>query len=101
MVDVRRGSVVVERRVDRHHDPDLAAEGLAQRVLDLAAQPALELTAGEVVGHRDDRGALVQGDWLAGAQPSSLVGLEVVEHPRPHPREIGGGIGRGARRRSR
>ncbi len=46
-----------------------------QRVLELASQPALELAAGELVGDGDDRGALVQGDRLAGAEPGPLVGL--------------------------
>ena len=65
-------SSLVERRVDRDREPDLAAEGDGQRVLELGAQPALELVAGELVGDGDDRGVLVQGQRLArpGARPA-------------------------------
>ena len=65
-----------------------------ERVLELAAQPALELAAGEVVGHGDDRGALVQGDRLAGAQPGPLVGLELVDAPRARRRARSVAVGR-------
>jgi hypothetical protein len=67
--------LVVELRIDRDGDPDLVTEGDGERVLELTTQAALELTAREVVGHRDDRGVLVEGDRLAGAQPGSLVWL--------------------------
>ena len=80
--------VLVELGVDRDRDPDLPAEGDGQGVLELAAQPALELAAGEVVGHGDDRGALVEGHRLAGAQPGALVGLEVLDDAAPGACEV-------------
>ena len=75
------GSTVTAIRISR---PKRIGEG----VLELGAQPALELVAGEVVGHGDDRGALVQGDRLAGAQPGPLVGLQVVDHAAPGDVEV-------------
>ncbi len=74
---------VVQGRVHGHRDPDLATEGHGERVLELSAQPALELAAGEVVGDGDDRGALVEGDRLARPQPRPLVGLQVVDDAAP------------------
>ena len=58
----------------RDGEPDRLAEALAEGVLERRAQPALELVAGELVGDGDDRGALVQRQRLAGAQPGPLVG---------------------------
>jgi hypothetical protein len=79
---------VLERGVDRDEHADLAAEALAQRVLDVVAQPALELGAGELVGDRDDRGVLVQRHGHARAQPGPLVGLEVLDDLLPCRPEI-------------
>ena len=47
--------------VDGDRQPDLPAERLGQGVLELAAEPALELGPGELVGHRDDRGGARAG----------------------------------------
>ena len=58
--------------------PSAVAEG----VLDAGAQPALELVAGELVGHRHDRGALREHQRLAGGQPDALVGRQVVDDAR-------------------
>ena len=99
-----RWGVVVEGGVDRHGDADLAAERLAERVLELAAQAPLDLAAGEVVGDGDDRRALVDGHRLAGAQPGPLVGLELGDHARPHRGEVrlrGPSTGRSAQSRPR
>ena len=52
-------------RVDGGAEPDLAAEHLAQRTLELGSQPALDLGAGELVGDRDDRQLVVDGDRIA------------------------------------
>ena len=72
-----------ELGVDGDRDPDLPAEGGAEGVLEPGAQPALELVAGEVVGDRDDRGALVQGHRPARGQPGPLVGRQVLDQRAP------------------
>ena len=77
------GSTVTASRISR-------PKTVGERVLELAAQPALELVAGELVGDRDDRGALVEGHRLAGAQPGALVGLEVVDDRAPGGAEVRG-----------
>ena len=92
-LEVVEAHPVVELRVDRDRDPDLLAEGVRQRVLEPGPEPALELLAGEVVGHRDDRGVLVQGDRLTGAEPGALVGLEVVDQGAPHLGQVAGAGG--------
>ncbi len=81
--------------VDRHRDPDLGAEGVAQGVLEPRAEPALELVAGEVVGHRDDRGVLMQGDRAARGEPGPLARGQVVDQVAPHRVEVGTLGGRG------
>ncbi len=83
---------LLELGVHGDRDPDLATEAHRQRVLELGAQAALELVAGEVVGDRDDGGALVEGDRLTGAQPGALVGLEVVDHAAPGDSEVRGAL---------
>ena len=64
------------------------AEDRGQRVLELAAQPALELGAGEVVGDGDDRGVPVEGDRFAGLDPGLLVGLQLLDHALPGGRQV-------------
>ncbi len=80
----RRRRVVLQGRVHRHRDPDLPMEAHAQRVLELGSEPTLELAAGEVVGDRDDGGALVQRDRFARPEPGPLVGLELLDDAAPH-----------------
>ena len=87
----RSRPAAAELGVHGHRDPDLPAEGVAQGVLQPGAQPALELVAGELVGDRDDRGALVHRHRLAGRQPGALVGRQVVDQVAPQPVELGGG----------
>src|SRR5205823_2610951 len=56
--------------------------------LEVRAQPGLELAAGEVVGHCDDRGALVQRDRPGVRQPGALVRREAREYPGPGITEV-------------
>ena len=75
--------------VDRHAEPDVAAEDRGQPLLDLGAQPALELAAGELVDDLDDRLVAVQGHRGAGLQPGPLVGLQLPDHRPPRLLEVG------------
>ena len=101
------GVEAAELGVDGDRDPDLAAEGGAEGVLEPGAQPALELVAGELVGDRDDRGALVQGHRPA-ARPARPAGWAAGPRPaRSRPCRAGSGPGsvgagrRGGRRSGR
>src|SRR5829696_7541698 len=78
-----------DARVYGDREADLATEALGERVLELAAQPALELRAGEVVRHRDDRGVAVPADGLADADPRLLVRLALPDDALPGGREVG------------
>ena len=78
-----------ELGVHRDGDPDLAVERGAEGVLEAGAQPALDLVAGEVVGDRDDRGALVQRHRAAAGQPGPLVGRQVLDQGAPDPVQLG------------
>ena len=91
---------LVEAGVDGDRDPDFAGEAHGEGVLELPAEPALELDAREVVGHRDDRGVLVEGDRLAGAQPGPLVGLQLVDDLAPRLVEVRHHLLHGSRRLS-
>jgi hypothetical protein len=64
-------------------------EAHGERVLELTAQAALELGAGELVADGDDRGIGVERDRLAGAYPGLLVGLELVDDVLPGGSEVG------------
>ena len=79
----RGGLRRLQRGIDGDGEPDVSGERLGEGVLELAPQPALELGAGELVGHRDDRGALVERHRFAVAQPGLLVGLQVLDHLLP------------------
>ena len=76
------GFTVTASRISR---PNAHGQG----VLELAAQPALELGAGEVVADRDDRGVAVQRDRLAGLDPGLLVGLQLLDHALPGSSQVG------------
>src|SRR4051812_11989011 len=75
--------MAAELGVDRDGDPHRVVEGGAEGLLELRPQPALDLVAGELVGDRDDRGALVQGDRAAAGEPGTLVGRQLCEELLP------------------
>jgi len=70
--------------------PHLATEGRAERVLQPGPQPRLELSAGEVVLHRDDDRVAVQGHRLGSADPGPLAGGQIVDQDLPGVREFVG-----------
>ena len=74
--------------VDGHPEPDVTTERQGQRLLDLAAQPAFELGAGELVGDLDDGLVAVQGDGRTGLEPGALVGRELLDHALPGGHEV-------------
>ena len=79
---------LAELGVDGDGQPDLASEDGGQRVLELPAQPALELGPREVVGHGDDGGVAVERDGFARLDPGLLVGLQLVDHALPGGRQV-------------
>ena len=83
------GRVGDQGRVDGGAEPDLAAVDAAERSLELGPQPALDLGAGELVGHRDDGQVVVDGHRVAVRQPGPLVGLHVLEHRSPCVGQVG------------
>ncbi len=85
----RGGPVGDQRRVDGHAEADLPAEDGGQALLDLGAQPALELAAGELVDDLDDGLVAVQGDRGARLEPGPLVGLQLTDHRPPGLFEVG------------
>jgi hypothetical protein len=74
---------VREAGVDRDRELDGVAEPFGERVLEVAAHPALEPLAGELVGHGDDRGGAVEGHRPAGLEPGPLRSLQLVDHGLP------------------
>ena len=79
-----------QRRVDGHRrGGSPGRRRRVRRVLDLRAQPALELAAGELVDHLDDGLVAVQGDRGARLEPGPLVGLQLTDHRPPGLFEVG------------
>jgi len=73
----------IEGRVDGDSDPDVTAEALGEDPLEVRTEAGLELSAGEVVRHRDDRRAFVQRDWTRVGQPGPLVRRQPGKHTSP------------------
>ena len=75
--------------VDGDRQPDLTPEALGEGVLELAAQPTLELGAREVVSDRDDHRVPVPADRFTAADPGLLVRLELLDDVLPGAGKVG------------